>query len=126
MNEIAFIVGIGLVGLLLMYFANSLKEEHKLLKLFIHLMVITFLILVPKVMIDNNDYCEILANETITQDNVTTFDYTRVCFNNPNSTTTAFFKGMNWILISFALYIFIYLTYIIFTKLSEEVKQRKW
>lgn len=65
MNEIAVVLGISLLAFIILYFASTLRDEHRILKLFLQLVIFGFLILVPKVMMDNNDHCELVLNSTV-------------------------------------------------------------
>lgn len=142
MNEIAMILGVGGVCFLILYLINILQEKkHELLKLFLLFMFATLLMLIPKVLSDNSDYCEIVLNETqeiyiygnnytgyhwdydiltgggkvITDVNLfhknITNTYDWYCHPNNKVTTSIFFNAVVWFLRIFWVYVFCYMVY---------------
>lgn len=104
MNPIAAVLGIGLVCFLILYLSNSLNNDHEHLKRYIALVFIFTLLLIPKAMMDDRDYCEvIIANETLTG-NVTSYQYSRQCFTNDNTTATSLYKIVNYMIYGVLVY----------------------
>jgi FtsH-binding integral membrane protein len=120
MNEIAFILALlGLPGLLLLFVKTLKKNEHQLLKLFLLFAFISVLLLVPKFLVDNNDYCTTQINQTITTDNVTTYDYGQFCITNTKETSNILFKSVTWIIRIIWVYVFVYLSYFALNNLNN-------
>lgn len=136
MNEIALLIGIlGLAGLLIA-FVRALKEnKYDLLKLMIFFVFFTVLLLVPKALVDNNDYCETMLNETVevynydaynyTQNITTSHSYDRVCFTNTKNTSDLFFKITMWLFRVLWFAVFMYLLHYIYLKTVEWVAKKR-
>lgn len=64
MNPIAAVLGVGTVCFLILYFSNMLSDKHEHLKRYIALVFVITLLLIPKVLMDDSAYCEIVLNST--------------------------------------------------------------
>lgn len=114
-DGITAIFGAGVLLFLLLYIAFSIEPKHKYLRLFIIGMVFLGLVSIPKFMLDNDNYCDIVvsgANTTVTD--YTTYDYERVCFDNDSGTAEVTFVTTTWILIVFFVYLWLYFLYEMF------------
>lgn len=111
------IVGIGTICFLLIYFAFQWdRKEHYLLQLLISLFFVFLLLLIPKVLVDNPDTCQIVtltANETVGN---TTYSYGEFCITNTKTTHTIFYASILWFLRTFTLYLFLYFNYVFWLK----------
>lgn len=120
------IMGIGIVCFLLLYFISQLDKEHILFKVFVAFVFMSLLLLIPKTIVDNNDYCEIVLNKSLesyyydsnnlTQALNTTNTYSYECFSNSKTTDTIFFNSIVLVYRIFIIYIFVYWTYIVILK----------
>ena len=112
------IIGIGIASFLLLYFAFNLDKEHYLLKLLAAFFFLSILILIPKSLIDDKNFCEIVVSNTtyFNTTNSTTYEYERFCETNPKTTTRIFYNSLLWFYRIFMIYVFIYFTYVVFFK----------
>ena len=135
---IGIILGLGIVAFLILFLASILDKEHFFLKYFLVVFVFLLLFLIPKVVIDNDQYCEIVINESEEVfkygDNYTGYHwdydsapkpnsdfsvfhintyntYERVCFTTTNTTGSSFFKIVSWLWKIFIAYISVYIFY---------------
>lgn len=108
MNLTTIIAGIGIVCYILVYIATKLEEKHAFLKfLFISFSLFTML-LIPKVSLDNKNYCSFeISNTTVLGDYVG-YNYDYFCRTNTNNTIDTFYKSYLTILIVFAIYIVVF------------------
>lgn len=102
MEVVAAIIGIAAICFLLVYILFSLDPEHFLLKLLLLLMFLVCLHLMPKVLIDNADNCEIVLNSTVEDTSIlntttTTHQYTQYCVTNTTRTYTILYSFVTWI-----------------------------
>lgn len=110
MDGITPIFGIGVVLIILSYIAFNLNDKHKYLKVFIISLVFFGLIGVPKYMMDNADYCEIVvssANSSI--ENYVTYGYERVCYENLADSSEITFTIIIWAASMFILWMVVYM-----------------
>jgi hypothetical protein len=61
-------------------------------------MIIILMILLPKVVMDDKDFCAVLVKNATISGSTTSYDYERTCFDNPNTTSTIFYKIVFWFL----------------------------
>jgi hypothetical protein len=108
MNEIAFIVGVGLFLGFLLYIIFKLDTEHIYLKFLLFFVFISLVLLIPKSLMDNQNICEVKINETIYNGSTTTYDYDRFCFENPYNNGRIFFTQTMTIMGIVALYFLMY------------------
>lgn len=102
------IIGYAVLGFMSLYFYNSLKKQNDDtiqenikkevdpitfgLQLFCIAIFIFSIIGMGKGIIESYDYCEVqVSNATVTGD-VTSFEYERTCFENPNTQDEMFYK----------------------------------
>lgn len=130
MDIIALVVGVGIVSFLLAYFTIHLDKEHFLLKLLTAFFFLTLLVLIPKGLIDENDYCDVVVSNTTYYNatNTTTYEYERFCDTNTKKTASIFHAAVVWFNRLFATYVFLYLIYVIFlqrglTRVIKDIKK---
>ena len=114
MSGLILIVGIGIVTFLILFLMFIMKDDPKqfLLRLLLLFFAVVFLLLIAKTTLDNENYCDVVINETIIiNDSITTYDYNRVCFDNPNMTTNIFYKFVNRFQYIIYIYMIMYLIY---------------
>lgn len=117
-----FVVGLGIVCFLLIYFAFQLdKREHFLLQLLVVFFFLTLILLIPKALLDNKDKCQTVVswkNESIISANEThvAYNYTEFCVTNERNTHFIFYRAIIWFLRIFAIYIFMYFNYVLWFK----------
>lgn len=111
MDPIAFILGIGILSFLLLQISTLLDKEHKGFQFVLIAFVFFNMLLIPKVIIDDQYTCEnMLSNSTVTE-NTTTYEYTEICTTTPNKTAEWFFKLDVLLFTLFLMYCFLYLFY---------------
>lgn len=101
---IDFVVGVGIVSALLLYFAFSLdikKKETPALRMLMILFSLGFLLLIPSHLISEKMTCSVVVDNTTITGNLTTYDYTRVCFNPLGNTRTVFYTSYGMFLAIF-------------------------
>lgn len=113
---IELIIGLGIAIFLLSYFAINLPDEHILLKLLMYSVILALLILIPKTIMDTNEFqvCDNVINSTLTDGNLTSYSYAQVCYTefiNNSKTNTIFFKAIVWFNWVFWIYMFIYINW---------------
>ena len=111
------IIALGIVAFLILFFVFQWdRREHFLLQLIGSFFFIYLILLIPKVMIDNQDTCEIvMANETLTG-NITTYEYQNFCITNTENTPTLFYKIILWFIRLFISYLVLYFNYTLWLK----------
>jgi len=130
-NELLFF-GILAVSFLVIYIISRINIDNEHLKglniglqLFGLGMVVILMILLPKVVMDDKDFCAILVENATVSGDSTSYDYVRSCFDNPNTTSTTFYKAVFWffrVLIMFLGLYFIINTIISLTKNVPRIK----
>ena len=121
MDPIAFIAGIGIFCFLLLYIVFNLEKNHVYLKIFTVLFVCVFIALIPKVLIDEEDYCGfVVANTTIVA-NTTHFEYDRTCVPNTHKTTSLFFNAWSFYIGVILIYILIFLVWYLLNKYARKL-----
>lgn len=111
--ELGLILGVGIFSFLICYFSFKLDDKHHLLRVLGLFFFVFSLILLPKVAIDNNNYCNIEISNTTIQGNITSYEYVYFCSPNTNTTDTAFYKLVIGFVSSFAMYVLVYLSYFV-------------
>lgn len=101
------IVGYAVLGFMALYFYNSLKNNESVqdnikrevdpitfgLQLFCVAVFVLSIIGMGKGIIESYDYCSIqISNSTTAASNVTFFEYSYICFDNPNNQDEMFYK----------------------------------
>ncbi len=114
MNVIALVLGLGISGFLMLYLAFKLEKEHGFLKLILIFFFFFMLLLIPKVAVDDKNYCDFVVQNITTSAPVDHYEYAWVCATNPNTTPTTFYQVITWLQRLFGLYVFIYLSYAMF------------
>ena len=121
MDPIAFIVGIGIFCFLLLYIAFNLEKNHVWFKIFTVLFVIVFLALVPKVLVDEEDYCGFVVTNSTMLGNTTSFQYGHQCVPNTYQSTSLFFKGWAFFLGFTMVYILVFLVWYLLNKYMSKL-----
>lgn len=127
MDTIAIILGIAAVCFLLIYFAFKLDNTHYLLSILCIFCAMSLMLLIPKTMVDENDYCELSLNTTTLNatTNVTSYGYANVCVINSKQTASIFYQGFMWFWRIFAVYVFVYLVKEIFERYLKKAPPKK-
>lgn len=102
--SLAVVVGVGVVALVFLLFANTIdKEKHKHIRNFLLLIIFPFLFLIPSTLVLEQTVCEpVVMNETVTG-NFTSYSYGEHCFEQSNA-SRGFLRGMTIVIIVFATY----------------------
>jgi len=115
MGNILLLSGLVIFGLVLLIFAFKLKTGEPLFdgifQLFSIGMIVVLLILLPKIVIDGQDHCSLVVENTTINGTRINYDYARFCVEDDKNTTTTFFVAVTWflrVLISFFTIFFIY------------------
>jgi|TARA_Y100000296_G_C4955342_1_gene148252 hypothetical protein len=113
MATLELIIGLGITSFLLLYFIFHLDEEHVLLRLLTIFFFLSILLLIPKALGDDSDFCEIVVSNTtdLNAINSTSYKYERFCSDNPKTTTSIFHKIIIWFIRIFSFYVLVYLIY---------------
>lgn len=113
------VIGLGVVAFIMFYFSSTLEKEHVFLKLLTIFFGIFFILLIPKVAIDNHDYCEVVKiNETVSG-NLTTNGYDRLCYDNTSTTDNRFFWLAGSYFAIFVIYCFLYFGNDVLTQIAK-------
>jgi len=124
MEVIAAVIGIVGISFLLLYIVFSLDPEHFLLKLLLILFFLVAIGLIPKALIDEQDYCDyVKANQTVAG-NVTTYQYARVCTTNSTNTYDILIEMTTWLWRLVFTYMLIYLTWYYLMKTGTIIKAK--
>ena len=86
----------------------------------------SFLItIVGKIAHDSSTYCQLYVVNSTEVGDTTTFGYGEHCFEQNNLTYLTFFKVTQWIIRTFAFYIFIYYTWVAANYLMKRAQMKK-
>lgn len=101
-NDLLF-VGIIALTFLVLYIITRLSFKEKELNIGLQVLglgtvIIMLFVLMPKVVLDDSSFCGITAENITKTGNNMSIEYTRTCFDNPNTTGTSFYKWSMWIL----------------------------
>lgn len=120
MDVLAFVTGAFLVAVILFLIYKEMDDDHKLFRYFILGLIFLTMLFIPKVLLDDSDFCQTKpVNATVTG-SLTEYQYDYVCTTNENNTATTFFR---FALIIVTISIFYWMVYII-QYLFE--KTRRW
>lgn len=121
LDGLSLLIGLGIIAFLFLYFIFNLDEKHFLLKLLMSFFFIGILLLIPKVLIDHQDNCNVvIANETVTG-NVTSYEYKEHCETDTYNTPTILYKTIMGFIRIYILYIFLYFNYVMwFEKILDD------
>lgn len=108
MNEIAFVVGVGIFLAYLLYITFNLSNEHIYLKYLLLFVFLGLVLLIPKSLMDNSDYCEMRVNSTDIIGNTTNYDYGLYCFETTNNNGYIFFSQVMGIVSIIGMYFLVY------------------
>lgn len=81
-------------------------------------------ILIGKVPLDDKDFCYLTVANSTQTGSMTSYQYDRVCFTNPNNSPLIFYKAVTWFIRIVAVMLIIYFGYIALTNLSD-IRLRK-
>ena len=105
-GSLAALIGGGVLSFLCFYVAFNINRqsegrETQFTQQFLQLLMIVFgllfLLVVTKANLDLTNYCPVVANESLTMGNTTSFTYDRVCFDNPNNTNEQLYVTSYWL-----------------------------
>jgi len=101
-------IGLGIIIGLLLYFSFKM-EQHPILQLLLFFSCFALLLFIPKVMIDNNDYCSLAPTNTTESGGATIIGYQYVCVPNPNTTSTGIYTLLTKIYYAVVIYVMIFM-----------------
>lgn len=123
MSDSLLLVGIVALCVIVLFLLYTFSTQESAFLIPMQILGLAFflslVILVPKVAVDNKDYCSLaVANSTVVG-STTSYEYTRVCITNTNTTSTTFYKMVLWGIRIFSVMLIIYLSYNLFKKATE-------
>ncbi|MBD3253127.1 hypothetical protein GF386_05320 [Candidatus Pacearchaeota archaeon] len=123
MDAISLIVAVGIVCFLLLYFAFKLDNDHYVLKVFLIFFVMFLVILIPKTATDYQDNCDFVIKNTTDNAPRTDYEYSYICSDNANTTSSTFLSSIYWLQRFFVAYFFTYLFYFVYVYLRGGTKK---
>lgn len=118
-SEVLLITIIGFTAILSYLFVNF-KANDSILNLIIQGLGVGFIIVLvfflPKIAIDEQNYCVTVVDNATQVGATTSFDYERVCFENTSGTSSLFYVLSLWFMRVMASFLFIYFIYYVFKK----------
>jgi hypothetical protein len=109
--------GIGVALFVIVYMLFKLKTDtadgnnHFLLQLLLLFLLIGGVVLLGKAVLDSNNDCSWLANNSTVSGAVTTYDYSYYCQESVNTTAHTFYSLTLWFARLVSLYIFFFISY---------------
>lgn len=119
------IIGIGIICALVLYIAFNVDKDHKYLKLTLIGLVFFVLLLIPKDLMLNKDFCSAEVANTTTMGNITSYGYKRVCFTNITNTSDTLYKIVLWFIRLFMVYIVLYSFWVYAVKPLIDLSKKK-
>lgn len=100
-NDLLF-AGIVVLIIVVLYTISRMRFKYKELNVGLQILgigtiLIMLLVLIPKIAMDDNSFCAITPDNITKNGDNTSIDYVRTCFDNPNTTSTSFYKWNLWI-----------------------------
>lgn len=110
-EAISLVLGVGIAAVVLYLINSQLNdEEHSILKLFLMIGMLSLLLLLPKIMGDSTNNCQVVvANETQANASLKLYYYEQQCFEQPTTSVGTFMKIIFWLFRGVILYIIVYL-----------------
>jgi len=129
MGSAIIIAGLVAFAFIVLYMAGKIDEEkHVFLRIILFSITAICLLLIPKAVLDDNDYCSVIVSNATVSGSTTSYEYDRFCEENANDTSSIFWKLANWFIIIWASYVGIYYFYWVFRGLNNlwnKVRGRK-
>jgi len=148
MSYVLILAGVSIVSFLLLYFMQQLKPEHETFRMFLMFIFFTLLMLIPNVVSDSTNQCQVLLNKTETiykyGNNFSgyhwdyssppkttaategylfhtneTYTYGTYCYPMLSVTSTLFFRIITWLLRIFWVYVTFYMFYFWYKKATD-------
>lgn len=108
------------------YLIINLKSEDEYLNIIFQVLgvglIIVAALFLPKISIDEQNYCVTVAENATVTGSQTSYDYTRLCFDNTSGTPTLFYVFSLWVVRIIALFMFVYFIIYLLKKLREKNK----
>ncbi|MHA1880242.1 MAG: hypothetical protein ACTSYG_07570 [Candidatus Heimdallarchaeota archaeon] len=124
-SEILLISLIAFASILTYIFLN-IKTEDSISRLIFQVLGIGFVVVIalflPKIALDEQNYCVVVAENATIAGSTTNYDYTRVCFDNNSGTANLFYEVVLWVFRSLAAFMMVYLFYYLFTRIKGSRK----
>ena len=124
MANLTLLIGLGIFIFTCVYMFFKLSEQkitqelqgekptnHFVLQLMILFFILSSVLLLGKVGIDDSNHCDFVVTNSTIVGNVTNNSYDYLCSTNTNSTSFTFYKITLWFMRLLTAYIFIYFTY---------------
>jgi len=115
--NIAIFIGCGLITFFLLYFIIHFQTKDSIVNAFIQIIglgfIFVFLIILSVSVLDEQDYCSIVAENSTINGSTTTYDYNYFCYTNPNPTSTNFYQVVMWFIRIIAGFFLVYIIYIL-------------
>lgn len=124
MELIAMILGIAAVCFLILYLSFNLDESHKHLQVFLIITFFFMLVLIPQTLVEYKDHCSFVNNETLVDQNTTTYVYDYQCETATEQIPSTFYKFTVWITRIFAVYVSIYLIWLVLSFFKRTVTKK--
>lgn len=116
METLSFIIGIGVFAFLLVYMIFKFNSKtHVILQLAVSMFIVVLLLLIPKVLIEDQNCDIVIQNETVSG-NTTSYNYQEYCTTNENTSAKILYKSIMWFVRFFVTYLFMYMIWAFFLK----------
>ena len=100
MGNSLVIIGVAVICFLILYVMFNLRTKDQAFNVMFQVIGLAFflglIILIPKVAVDDEQFCNVVVENATVSGGQTSYDYTRLCFDNPNDTSTTFFVAITW------------------------------
>lgn len=122
------IIASGIIAFLLLFFAHQVNEQdHWAWRFIVYSFAVIIFILIAKGSIDGTITCEQLLNQTVenTTTNTTTYEYSRVCYSNTDSTSSVTLYRLILGLVGiYFMYIFVFFVWKMLHKAADSWRKR--
>lgn len=117
MIEIAYVIGLGILASILIYFAFKLQKDHFILQLISVIFALLFLMAIPWALVGAQTECELVLNSTTNE----TYTYDKQCYTKDSelpSTTL-------WVYFGFFFIFFAYLSVMLVKSVVDRMKLKE-
>ena len=123
MANITLLIGIIAICFFLIYLVINIKigdtSWNVVFQLLGLVVVFVLMLLIPKTGLDDKNFCYLTISNSSTVGDVTSYEYSRTCFDNPNNTSNTFYKSFNVFLYILIGLLFVFFSYFLIKKLIE-------
>lgn len=119
---VASMIGVSFILIALFYVLGQDEETHYALKVILLAFILGIIVLLGKVSIDEQNYCDLVVSNSTVSGNTTSYSYDRVCEVNANSTASAFYNITLWVMRLVTLYLIISFSFQIFNYFNWKKK----